>query len=288
MLAVEVAQSAAEVGGRVPACPQLKDLRARVRERVSEKERERGRTSASASSTWCHRACVGELLTTTVIDVGRQQMRWARPGTDHAHGGCLGYRLKHTRRQGRRRHAADRLHQLLSPARAAARARARARARVQRARARRSGQLCARRARRPWQGPERLALARARARERAQSAPHVAREPALLPRLQASVSLVLLEPVSWEGVLTLPVRTEFRPPRAHHCRHCRRCILRMDHHCASLSLSLEGLDGQLTDCLAGPWTNNWCALVLHCARARAHTANPASGTATTATFCASS
>jgi len=31
---------------------------------------------------------------------------------------------------------------------------------------------------------------------------------------------------------TLCTRCEtFRPPRAHHCRICKRCVKRMDHHC---------------------------------------------------------
>ncbi|KAL3266216.1 hypothetical protein HHI36_010398 [Cryptolaemus montrouzieri] len=34
--------------------------------------------------------------------------------------------------------------------------------------------------------------------------------------------------VNW----TICTRCEtYRPPRAHHCRICKRCILRMDHHC---------------------------------------------------------
>ena len=30
----------------------------------------------------------------------------------------------------------------------------------------------------------------------------------------------------------------YRPPRAHHCRICRRCIRKMDHHCPWLELCI--------------------------------------------------
>lgn len=31
---------------------------------------------------------------------------------------------------------------------------------------------------------------------------------------------------------TICTRCEsYRPPRAHHCRICRRCVRKMDHHC---------------------------------------------------------
>eukprot|EP00611_Tribonema_gayanum_P016712 TRINITY_DN29107_c0_g1_i1.p1 TRINITY_DN29107_c0_g1~~TRINITY_DN29107_c0_g1_i1.p1 ORF type:complete len:342 (-),score=82.42 TRINITY_DN29107_c0_g1_i1:119-1144(-) len=35
-----------------------------------------------------------------------------------------------------------------------------------------------------------------------------------------------------EAAVTMCARCDgFKPPRAHHCRVCRRCIVRMDHHC---------------------------------------------------------
>ncbi|VDL83759.1 unnamed protein product [Nippostrongylus brasiliensis] len=48
---------------------------------------------------------------------------------------------------------------------------------------------------------------------------------------------VRLLPMSsaFQGDWTMCTRCEsFRPPRAHHCRVCRRCIRKMDHHCQFL------------------------------------------------------
>lgn len=41
-------------------------------------------------------------------------------------------------------------------------------------------------------------------------------------------SLYLSEPFEWTFCRFCNI---YRPPRAHHCQICRRCILRRDHHC---------------------------------------------------------
>lgn len=47
-----------------------------------------------------------------------------------------------------------------------------------------------------------------------------------------SSNKVKLPEVSQKEEWTVCTRCEtYRPPRAHHCRICRRCVRRMDHHC---------------------------------------------------------
>jgi len=53
-----------------------------------------------------------------------------------------------------------------------------------------------------------------------------------LPTARIDFSDVHSGPQSDEGEKTICGRCEmYRPPRAHHCRVCQRCVRRMDHHC---------------------------------------------------------
>lgn len=38
----------------------------------------------------------------------------------------------------------------------------------------------------------------------------------------------------------------FRPPRAHHCRICRRCIRKMDHHCKFFQKFNQNLNSKIS------------------------------------------
>ncbi|XP_008178297.1 palmitoyltransferase ZDHHC3 isoform X1 [Acyrthosiphon pisum] len=61
-------------------------------------------------------------------------------------------------------------------------------------------------------------------------------DPGTVPLSHTNVSLSDLrqvnEPLVKREDWTMCTRCEaYRPPRAHHCRICKRCIRRMDHHC---------------------------------------------------------
>ncbi|VDP08137.1 unnamed protein product [Heligmosomoides polygyrus] len=58
-------------------------------------------------------------------------------------------------------------------------------------------------------------------------------DPGVVPILKNGPMIALCSmAVCFQGDWTMCTRCEsFRPPRAHHCRVCRRCIRKMDHHC---------------------------------------------------------
>ncbi|CAM9319904.1 unnamed protein product, partial [Discosporangium mesarthrocarpum] len=55
----------------------------------------------------------------------------------------------------------------------------------------------------------------------------------------------------------------YKPPRAHHCRHCNICVSRMDHHCAFAS-----------NCIGAGNQKEFLQLLLYSAASRYNAAHP--------------
>lgn len=57
--------------------------------------------------------------------------------------------------------------------------------------------------------------------------------------------------------------TRWKPPRAHHCKTCRLCVFRMDHHCPWIN-NCVGLLNQKYYILFLIYTATYCAMTLLC------------------------